>query len=562
MTAAEVMGPMNVTGMFIWLGGGQPSETADGYERTGYTVTGTGVALFALVTAGVTGVALRLGEWPVPAVVATALIAALLAGLIGRSLAGAESTARPDRPAGDPNTPAVALRLGVALTAGLLVAELATTVLFTGAVDRILDEQAAATAESAPAVRAARADTDNAIRERAALDRTIAQASADIDTALVVARCEFNPTPECPQTKITGVPGRGPEAQTANDMLDDARTTLAGAQNQVAPLDKRVADARAALQEARSVALADGDRGFGARWSAAHEHTVLDFGALVIRLFTWLFFLLLALLPLILRWWRGETAQERRRAADAVRDRADRAAEAAIAEQEARLRAETAAVRADQQLTAARLAAEADTAIDRERQRTRVIAALGALEVGITGRGTESGALASDRIEALPPAGGPHPEPASDLPVPLDRNTARGSGGLELPLVGTVPFTDTAARWIRPLVPGFVSSAIGDAIDTASRPLRTARHVLTEAEEITFTLRRTRKVTIDSPVDDARPGYGEAEPDRGTVVDADLTLDSDAIVSATTHLEPASGTTLPGHPRTGPGHPRELPPGT
>ncbi|MBR7560506.1 DUF4407 domain-containing protein, partial [Mycobacterium tuberculosis] len=77
--------------------------------------------------------------------------------------------------------------------------------------------------------------------------------------------------------------------------------------------------------------------------------------------------LLLALLPLLLRWWRGVTSVDRHAAARAVIDEADRDAEAAIAVTMANLRAATAELRAEQELTAARLAAEADTAIDRER---------------------------------------------------------------------------------------------------------------------------------------------------------------------------------------------------
>ncbi|WP_280402194.1 DUF4407 domain-containing protein [Nocardia carnea] len=553
---------MSVTGMFIWLGGGQPTETADGYERTGYLLTGVGVALFAVVSAGVTGVALRLGAWSLPVVAVAALIAGLFAGLIGRALAGAEATARPDRPAGETNTPAVALRLGVAVIAGVLVAELATTVLFAGTIDRILDDRAAAAALTAPAVRPVQDELDRAIDQRAALDRTIAAAEDDIDTALVVARCEFNPTPECPQTKITGVPGRGPETQTANEMLDDARNALAAAQNQVAPSDRQVADARAALQSARAAAEAEADRGLGARWSAANDHTSGVFGALIIRLLTWLFFILLAALALILRWWRGETAQERRRAAAAVRDRAERAADAAVAEQQARLRAETAAVRVDQQLAEARLAAEADTAIAREQQRTRVIAAIGGLEIGVTERG-------ADAADSTRPAGTELERvDRRALPAPVGSRPSARPDDLVLPLIGTVPFTGTAARMIRPLVPGFVSSAVDNALDVAGRPLRTARHVLTEAEEITFTLRRTRKITIDGPAEQTRPGTGDSGDTASSghsVVDAELVLDSDAIVSATTHLEPAAENALSGRAARGlpePPSPRELPPGT
>lgn len=551
---------MSVTGMFIWLGGGQPTEPTDGYERTGYIVTGTGVALFALVSAGVTGGALGRGEWPAAAVLPTALLTGLLIGLVGRALAAAQPAARPDRPAGTTDIAAVATRLAVTALTGLMVAELATTVLFDSSVDRILDDHAVAAAATTPAVRTAQDELDRAIADRTALDRDIAEAEADIDNALIVARCEFNPGPGCPQTKITGVPGRGPEAHTANDMLDDARTALSVAQGRIAPLDVRADDARTALGDARTVAAAEGDRGIGARWAAMHEHTTGQTGAFLLRLLTWAVFILLAALPLILRRWRGETMQERRRAAAAVADRAERAADAAIAEKEAEVRAETAAVKADRQLAAARLEAEADTAIDRERQRTRVIAALGGLEIGVTERTPEPAELPAEQRSL--PAG-----TRSDLPVALEKSPARPSRGLELPLVGTVPFTDTAARWIGPLVPGFVTSAIEDALDTASRPLRTARHVFTEAEEITFTLRRTRNITVDGvavQTGTGRDRSGDSATPVNTVVDAELTLEPDAIVSSTTRLEPAAGTALPGRAvgelpegRT----PRELPPG-
>ncbi len=46
------------------------------------------------------------------------------------------------------------------------------------------------------------------------------------DEALVVARCEYNPSPACPQTHITGMPGAGPENRTANDFLADATRQL------------------------------------------------------------------------------------------------------------------------------------------------------------------------------------------------------------------------------------------------------------------------------------------------------------------------------------------------
>lgn len=170
----------------------------------------------------------------------------------------------------------------------------------------------------------------------------------------------------------------------------------------------------------------------------------------------------------------------------------------------------------------------------------------------------------------------PTPATASTLaraaaPVPEVRAP---KGGLELPIIGQVPFTDTAARWIRPLVPAFVA----DAIDTATHPLRTVRQVFEEAEEITFTLRRTRKVTVDTqeygPDGYAlgSPGAGHAGQVAATVVDADYSTPRDPRYSALSSAS-TEGYDLPPGGRehelaagrqselTGGRGPRELPPG-
>ncbi|MBF6142859.1 DUF4407 domain-containing protein [Nocardia farcinica] len=490
---------MSVTGAFTWLGGARPGAVDEPHERASYLLTGAAVALFALVTGGiVTAAAAR--AWPLAAAIAVGAVLAAAALLVGRALATPRVGPMSDRFG-------VAGRATAAVLIGVLVAEAATTLLFTAGVDRVLDEKAHAAAESAPAVRAARAGYERAVADRAGLDRTIAEAKAETDRALVTARCEYNPAPQCPPTRITGVPGDGPEHRTAQEMLAEARARLAAAEARVPGLDARVAEAEKSTAAALSDAHTAGDRGVGARWAAMHDHTTDSMGALLPRLATLLACLLLALLPLLLRWWRGVTSVDRHAAARAVIDEADRDAEAAIAVTRANLRAATAELRAEQELTAARLAAEADTAIDRERQRTRIIAAIGGLEIGIT---------EPPRTPIRPAAGQPElpaaPVPREDTAVPetpnLPARTAdeRPGSGLELPIIGTVPFTDTAARWIRPLVPGFVA----DAIDTATHPLRTARQAFEEVEEITFTFRRTRKVTVDDSA--SSRSYPAADP--------------------------------------------------
>ncbi|MFD6155538.1 DUF4407 domain-containing protein [Nocardia sp. NPDC060256] len=513
---------MTLTGLFTWLGGGQDSEVAYRHERTGYAMTGAAVLLFAIVSGLITALALAsTGTWAVLAIILVALLVAVLAGAIARALATA-------RPAGGPDRLGLLARVGVAVLAGGLIAELAAIVVFGGSVDRTLDERAQRSVASAPQVVSAQADLDKARADRTALDQSIAKAQADVDRSLVIARCELSPSPDCPQLQITRVPGRGPEAQTANDMLDDARKQLATAQGRVDALDTRLADAEKAVATAESTAFTGADRGLGARWQAMNDYTTHHAGAMPLRILTIIALIALALLPLVLRWWRGQTSFDRRAAFLNVQNQAEHEADAAIAVKRAETRVAAEALLAEQQLTAARLAAEADTAIDRERQRTRIVAAIGGLRIGITEpprRPELPAAPADDRKDSSVSAEG---FVTPNLPAPV---TARAlapapktGGGLALPLIGTVPFTDTAARLIRPLVPSFVANAI----DNATHPLRTARQAFEEVEEITFTLKRTRKVTIDTQ--DSHPGYQlapgspealHAQRIAATVVDAD-----------------------------------------
>lgn len=525
-----------MTGTLAWLGGGLASsrrrdpdtgaESAEHQERAGYVVTGAAVLLFAVIAGIVTAAALLAADSTGAVVVVLAVLVAVLAGALGRALAttrpgvgrldgsadpagasAGRSDVRSDPAAARRDRLGAAAKIGVGVLAGVFVAELAATVVLGGTVDRELDVRAQASAENAPGVVAARTEYDLAAADRAALDARIAEAQADIDTALVIARCEYNPTPECPQTRITGVPGRGPEAQTANDMLDDARAQLAADRARIAELDQRVRTETAELAAARADAFAEGDRGLGARWLAMNSYTGTHAGAAALRLLMLAAGIVLALLPLLLRWWRGETSLDRRVDAAELADRAQREADAAIAVKRAEVRTETATLRAEHELTAARLAIEADTVIDRERQRTRIIAAIGGFELGVSEphRKDDAVALEPNVTPQLPAGYLPNalPQgsqagalvPAQQAATPAaPAPTPNTGGGLELPIIGTVPFTDTAARWIRPLVPSFVANAI----DSATHPLRTARQAFEEVEEVTFTLRRSRKVTVDT----------------------------------------------------------------
>ena len=255
-------------------------------------------------------------------------------------------------------------------------------VLFSGTIDRRLDEQAALRADVVPAVAQASADLQRTRDARAGLDVAVAQALRLRDEALVVARCEFRPSPACPQTHITGVPGAGPENRTANEFLADTQRqldTAAAERDRRAPaLDIQIADGDRTLAQARESVAADADRGLGARWAAMNDHTLASPGAVLLRALTIAFFALLYLLPLILKLWRGETTHDRGAAARAERERAELEADTSIAVKRAEVRAAVETMWAEQQLASARMAVEAQTEIDREQQRRRVIEAIGA----------------------------------------------------------------------------------------------------------------------------------------------------------------------------------------
>jgi hypothetical protein len=355
---------------------------------------------------------------------------------------------------------------------------------------------------------------------RKGLDNAVEQAREHQDNALVVARCEYNPTPACPQTRITGVPGAGPETRTANEILADAQheldNALAARDRQAPELDAKISRGQQALTEARQSLVADAGRGLGARWVAMNDVTFASTGAWVLRLLTIAFFALLYLLPLILRLWRGETTHDRHATARAHRERAELEADTAVATKQAEIRRKTEIMWAEHQLTQARLAIEAQTEIDREHQRRRVMEALEGPMRASSQRTFEpveedmylpiaAEAEAASRAVAQLPAGAQNarveaPDNPENLPAQV-----QPSGGVEphrergTPSIPSIPdATKAAARWIRPLVPPFVARVI----DNTTQPLRTARQVFEEVEEITFSLKRTRKVTVNSETSD------------------------------------------------------------
>jgi hypothetical protein len=241
-----------------------------------------------------------------------------------------------------------------------------------------------------------------------------------------------------------------------------------------------------------------------------HELTLASAGSFLLRLLTIAVFTLLSLVPLILRLWRGETAHDRHAEARAERERAELEAETAIAVKRAEVRAAAETMWAEQQLAKARMTVEAQTEIDRAQLRQRVSAAL-------------ESAKAADEPEApdiyLPIAAEAEAASlvATQLPCVEEETEVTETPNLpatvesgDVPATPQIPslpdVTKAAARWIRPLVPSFVARAI----DNSTHPLRTARQVLEEVEEITFSLKRTRRITVNTEESVAPESAGES----------------------------------------------------
>ncbi|WP_156686963.1 DUF4407 domain-containing protein [Mycobacterium sp. Marseille-P9652] len=502
-----------------WLGGGHRAEPGEPHERSAYAVAGAVVLVGALLAWAVAAVALRQSTgWSLAAVLPLALLFGLLVGAVTRGTVGAPHRGRRG----------IAARAAVALATGVLIGELASLAVFAGPIDHRLDETALRNADSTPAVARAAASLQQDVDARAALDRAVDQAREQQDKALVVARCEYNPTPACPQTRITGVPGPGPETRTANDLLADAQrqldVALATRDSRAPGLDAAIARERQTLDEARRNAAAGAGRGLGARWVAMND--LAGAGALSLRLATSAACALLCVLPLILGLWRGQTTHDRRTAARAERERAELDADTAIAVKRAEVRREAEILWAEHQLTQARLAVEAQIEIDRERQRRRVAEAIEGPAPASSRREFEPAppieppeeddmylpiaaeAEAASRAITRYPAGATDDGTPESLPAPVEPVAdVEPHRERATPLIPSLPdATKAAARWVRPLVPPFVARVI----DNTTAPLRTARQVFEEVEEITFSLKRTRKVTLDSQATD--PGGAEPRP--------------------------------------------------
>ena len=252
-----------------WLGGGYAASSRDTHDRSAYQVTGLIVLLAGLLAWLVATVAVAGSTTVSVALIAPfTLVVGLLVGAIARTLAGG----RPTRWYGLLGRGLIALFIGVVL------GELAAIGIFSGAVDRELDQQAVERTAGAPAVVLATDNLDNLRTARSGLDKAVDDARVHMNEAFIRANCEFNPQPTCPPG-ITGVPGSGPQTRSANEIYLDAKDALALAESnrdqQVASLDAEIAQGATALAAAKAAAPSDVDRGLSGRWTAMHDYTCL-----------------------------------------------------------------------------------------------------------------------------------------------------------------------------------------------------------------------------------------------------------------------------------------------
>ena len=483
--------PARLTTLLVWLGGGDWRDLGEPTERSSYLTTGLFVALDSVLACSVVGIAAAAGlpGW------LFAVFAGLLVGLLGRTLASApveRAATRSRRLLGD-------LAKGlVAVLIGILLGELAALALFAGAVNRELDSSLDTAGSSV--TQPATAERLGALQaDRTALDTQADAAAIRRDQALVVARCEYRPGPGCPSTRITGDPGRGPETTQAKDDLAAAEHDLVEAtarRDQLTPgLDRDITAAREQLgrETEKSEALAAADTGLDARWTAMHSYTTHSTGPLLLRIAMLVLFALLNVLPLLLRRWRGETAQDRRVLARTVRDRAEEDADTAVAVSRAQLRAALELDRHRTVLASVHPPAAPERELDAAPERDLDAA-------------PERVALAQSGNAALP---------VSARRGELARPTSNPLDLLPGPLPGAVR---TITGLVRPFVPTPVVRLAG----VAPRSIRMARGLWEEVEEFQLTLLHKRSVRLASDEVSESPGNehpttsvagGSAEPE-------------------------------------------------
>lgn len=476
--------------VMVWFGGGHWRDLADNDERAAYQLAGflvllNGLMAWGVATAAVVSVS---AVSPLPAAVFT-LPLGLLVAAFGRVLASRLTRTRRFG-AGDVAGGFVAVLIG------LVVGELAALALFAGPIDRALNDKVdqaradVATSELAQRLERLRQD-------RRQLDADVNAAIAQRNSARAVARCEVDPGPGCPTDQITGDPGVAEEARDAESALAAAERDLARARaerTQDAPgLDRDIAALREQLgaDRERAVALANADSGIDARWQAMHDYTTSNPVALVLRLGVLTFFVALSLLPLLLRLWRGQTEQDRRILARRERLRAEEEADTALAL--ARAEARTEAVAAHAALPPAERAVALAALAERPEMQRPVLTATAsrqgewATPMALESGGPDVGGATASRTSGG--TAGPTGTALEPRPSGTGEVARRAQGPLDN-LPGPLP---SLARAVTGFIPERITRFPAQVV---TNPVKTARTLLEDVEELTVTFTRKRSVSV------------------------------------------------------------------
>src|ERR1700722_3736577 len=161
-----------------WLGGGDRLELHERHERSTHAVAGIVVLVNVVLTWLVTTLAVMPAvQVSAPVVVPFTLIFALLEGALARAIATG-----PTRGAAGGGATVMAVVLVMAV--GGVIGEFAALALFSGSIDRVIQQQSARNAVSAPAVVQQSTNLQQMREARGALDQAVDAARAHRDEAL------------------------------------------------------------------------------------------------------------------------------------------------------------------------------------------------------------------------------------------------------------------------------------------------------------------------------------------------------------------------------------------
>ncbi|WP_306744291.1 DUF4407 domain-containing protein [Saccharothrix yanglingensis] len=312
---------------FAWLGGASWRGLTSRYDRSSYQVSGffvllNGVIAWGLVTLAAVGMEL------VPSFADAApftIVWGLFVLLFDRAIAAKVVDPGEDKLR---SRSSYVVRVICAVLIGFIVAELGALAIFHEDVERTMGNTTAKQveearrlvvgADGAPSERQAKLEGLEA--DRAALDTRVADAQKAFDDASRLAACELDPR-GCDdllaQGRITGRAGEGDKTALLNQERDAARTALESAtaerSKQAPGLDRDISDLRTAvntdLDEAQR--SAESAKSVPARWRAMLEFTTKDPNGRLMHLMLIVFGILLDMIPLLIKMWRGQTDYDR-----------------------------------------------------------------------------------------------------------------------------------------------------------------------------------------------------------------------------------------------------------